>query len=479
MASVYLKRSTWYASIKGADGRRRNVATVARTKTEARRLAAELETKAERQRFGLEARPTEDGRTLADLARWWLERWCPPASVTRETSRLKCHVFESPIGKLPLRGVTPARLDGYFRELRSAGLSGASCNHLRAVLRCVFGRARKQGEWHGDNPLTATTPLPTERHVPDTLSPAEIERLLPHVNADWRGYLACAAYLGTRPGEPGLLRKSDVNVETRTLTIHASKTGLADTLPIPAALWPYVSAGLQTQGAFLFGNRDGSQRRPTTEALRVLRSAMKRAGLVQGYDHTCRRCKARGATHVERHADAAPRNCPACRAKLWPIAVPRKVTVYGLRHSMATALLRSGAGLHVAQRVLRHSSPDTTARHYTHLVAEDLRGALDGLGRPPKPPRAEPGAVAATGSAGAEPSGDSTRFLPEGAGAVGSGPAAAETSNKDGVLQGAPSRIRTCGLRIRSPTLYPTELWAQLTREWRRRGRDSNPGWSF
>jgi hypothetical protein len=26
---------------------------------------------------------------------------------------------------------------------------------------------------------------------------------------------------------------------------------------------------------------------------------------------------------------------------------------------------------------------------------------------------------------------------------------------------GAPSRIRTCDLRIRSPSLYPTELWAQ------------------
>ena len=25
---------------------------------------------------------------------------------------------------------------------------------------------------------------------------------------------------------------------------------------------------------------------------------------------------------------------------------------------------------------------------------------------------------------------------------------------------GAPSRIRTCDLRIRSPLLYPTELWA-------------------
>src|SRR3954464_14467200 len=41
---------------------------------------------------------------------------------------------------------------------------------------------------------------------------------------------------------------------------------------------------------------------------------------------------------------------------------------------------------------------------------------------------------------------------------------------------GGPSRIRTCGLRIRSPTLYPTELWAPAL--WRR-GRDSNPRYSF
>src|SRR5205085_1506466 len=30
-------------------------------------------------------------------------------------------------------------------------------------------------------------------------------------------------------------------------------------------------------------------------------------------------------------------------------------------------------------------------------------------------------------------------------------------------LYGGPSRIRTCGLRIRSPTLYPSELWALTT----------------
>ena len=56
-------------------------------------------------------------------------------------------------------------------------------------------------------------------------------------------------------------------------------------------------------------------------------------------------------------------------------------------------------------------------------------------------------------------------------------PSVQRTRVRCGWGSGAPSRIRTCDLRIRSPTLYPTELWARPAApgEWRR-GRDSNPG---
>jgi integrase len=461
MATVYQKRGAWYVGFRGATGRRICRATKAESKTEAKRIAAELERQAERQRFGLEALPTDNSRTLADLCRWWLAGWCPVASFASETYRLTRHVLEKPIGALPLRQVTAAALDDHFRRLHEEGLSGASCNHLRAILRTVVGRARKQGEWSGENAVALTTPLPTERHAPETLAPAEVERLLPFVNSDWRGYLATAALLGMRPGEPGLLRKSDVNVEALTLTVRASKTGLADVLPIPAALWPYVEAGLRTRGAYLFGNADGSRRHPTTEALRVLRSAMRRAGLVEGYDHTCRRCKARAlrATppsdkfHVERQADAAPRQCPTCKAKLWPVAIPRKVTVYGLRHSMATALLRSGAGLHTAQRVLRHASPNTTAKHYAHLVAEDLRGALNGLGRAVPVPSAPAEKAVAAAAGGSEIGPDATRLLPD---PKRSPPESGDVDGKrcrNNVLRSERRRNRTFNLWIKSPLL--------------------------
>ena len=43
--------------------------------------------------------------------------------------------------------------------------------------------------------------------------------------------------------------------------------------------------------------------------------------------------------------------------------------------------------------------------------------------------------------------------------------ASARLSNADGTGVSAPGRIRTCDLRIRSPLLYPAELWA---RAWHR-----------
>jgi hypothetical protein len=63
--SVYLKRQTWYLRVNDSAGRWVCLASGATTKTEARRLAEELERKAERVRMGLEAAPSPAG-----AARW-------------------------------------------------------------------------------------------------------------------------------------------------------------------------------------------------------------------------------------------------------------------------------------------------------------------------------------------------------------------------------------------------------------------------
>src|SRR5205823_8794313 len=80
---------------------------------------------------------------------------------------------------------------------------------------------------------------------------------------------------------------------------------------------------------------------------KVLRTALARAGLVDYWVHSCRRCKKR------------------------------------LRHTTATMLLRERVDAHRVQRLLRHRDVKTTTGTYGHLVVEDLRDAINLL--PPAP----------------------------------------------------------------------------------------------
>jgi integrase-like protein len=116
---------------------------------------------------------------------------------------------------------------------------------------------------------------------------------------------------------------------------------------------------------------------------KILRTALARAGLVDYWVHTCRRCKRRGEPYSERHADGELRGCPRCGMKLWPTAKVRPMRFHDLRHSVATLLLRERVDAHRVQRLLRHRDVKTTTGTYGHLVVEDLREAINLL--PPAP----------------------------------------------------------------------------------------------
>ncbi len=58
-------------------------------------------------------------------------------------------------------------------------------------------------------------------------------------------------------------------------------------------------------------------------------------------------------------------------------ALGRVIDIHALRHTAATGMARRGVPLVVAQRVLGHSDPKLTAKVYTHLGLEGLRGAVE------------------------------------------------------------------------------------------------------
>jgi excisionase family DNA binding protein len=144
----------------------------------------------------------------------------------------------------------------------------------------------------------------------------------------------------------------------------------------------------------VFPNESGGMRSEGCNALLVLRRTLGWAGLVDGYEHSCRRCKGRGTKYVEQHPDSERRRCPQCQMLLWVSPLPRKMRFHDLRHTTATLLLRAGVDVVRVQRILRHSDVRLTADTYGHLVVEDLRDAVNTIA---PTETAEPDASVTTG----------------------------------------------------------------------------------
>jgi integrase len=250
MASVYEKAGKWYLRWKGPDGRWRDQVSTAQSKTAARRLAGELERRAERQRLGLEPLPTDSAMTLGQLCDWWLRERCPASSAYRERSRLRRHVLATSLGALPLTAVTAARVEERQREMERDGLARSYVNGLRRVLHTVFARARRDGLWSGPNPVDEVEKRPEPKRAYVTLRAEEVPLLLAAVPDAWLAVFATALYTGLRKGELFGLRKSDVDLEHRMITVRRSydrettKGGHADAIPIAEALIPFLEEAL-------------------------------------------------------------------------------------------------------------------------------------------------------------------------------------------------------------------------------------------
>jgi hypothetical protein len=101
----------------------------------------------------------------------------------------------------------------------------------------------------------------------------------------------------------------------------------------------------------------------------VLRRAMARAGIVEGYLHVCRK---QGCRYEERAADDRERRCPEHGYRLWPKPLVRRIAFHHLRHTAGSLFLMAGVPLEVVQRMLRHTDPKITSGVYGHLLLAAL-----------------------------------------------------------------------------------------------------------
>ncbi len=132
---------------------------------------------------------------------------------------------------------------------------------------------------------------------------------------------------------------------------------------------------------FVFPTEDG-KRHPSSTNLAVLtRRILARAGIVEGYDHVCRRCIAKGREDCSgRFPDDAERRCKRCKMKVWPRAIPRPMRFHDTRHTFGTLLAQGGFDGVRLQRAMRHRHFKMTAR-YVHTNVDDFGAVTDILPR--------------------------------------------------------------------------------------------------
>jgi integrase len=374
MASVTRdKRSgNWIAKYKEPFGKVRRRSTLTRQKAAALKIAFAWEREAleqaERQKIGLDF-------TIADALRAYINDQLKGRSSEKKIEQLARDYILPELGedRLLVDLETPD-VERMLYRLQSR-LGPGSLNHIRGALSAAINHARRHGLFRGDNVVSLVRSRPTQTAERDFLRLEEIPRFLAGVAEQHRAYCAMPIFTGLRRGEIHALRRSDVDLERRLIRVSKSgernqtKTGHKRTVPILPPLVPFLTEALEVSDSdFVFPAEDGGIRPATYAAAKIVRRGLRKADLVVGYTHKCRR---KGCGYTARHDDAEKRKCLKCNFTLWPSPIDRGITFHHLRHTFATLARQNGVDSFPLMRMLGHRSEKMLER-YSHADADFL-----------------------------------------------------------------------------------------------------------
>jgi integrase/recombinase XerD len=231
----------------------------------------------------------------------------------------------------------------YLATRRAARAAEATVARELVAVRMLVRFLVAEGELERDP--TALIPAPVlRRHLPHTLSPEDVERLLEsQVGAGWRAQrdralLEVLYACGARVSEAISLRTDAIEPRLRVLRLH----GKGDKMRV-------VPVGARARAALTTWLEDG--RRELVGLARPPEVFLSRSGRPLDRVSAWRRVKAAALV----------------------AGLPASLTPHSLRHSFASHLLAGGADLRAVQEMLGHASIRTT-EIYTHLDAEHIRG---------------------------------------------------------------------------------------------------------
>jgi len=396
MASVRKRRGHWFARFKGADGKWHEAALPDNTsgKAAAQRLAQQLEEREWSVKEGLRAAPSTE--TISGASVRYLEAIRHHRSLNSIEGRWRLHILPA-LGEVPIGQLRPTQVEALLSKLNDDGYSQQTRRHVRVTLSAFYEWLRKDRAVER-NPVEEVDTIPVPKGSPKALTEDEVLAVAAAASfPGLRHLILLAFYTAARPGELLALRKPDVSFEDAQLHIEhtvgsdTTKTGKARVAFLPAPALVVLEDIFRTvPGEYLFLNAVGNPMQ-LREAARAFKTAVKRAGLVRGWEAVCRRASCRNVA-ARRPTDGE--RCPRCSFVLYARALPADVSLKDLRSTSITQIIEQTGSVAAAQEQAGHASESTTQRHYRAVrkpyVADAVNRAFssqppDVSAKPPEP----------------------------------------------------------------------------------------------
>jgi len=323
-------RPNYYVGWRDNHGRRHGKSIG--TKEQADRYARRLEGELNSDLWGEPSRKT--------WAEFWNEYIADPDFLQKAASTRKLEEdcesnFRDIVKPKQLRNISGADILSYRKARYGGKRKPTSINKELRMIRYWLGRAVDDGIL-AKNPVDRKKFLREERTKATVVSWGDYRRFRASCNGLMQLYADVLWYTGLRAGDALAIQWSDIDFDNWTLTVTQKKTGRHLILPVHSALHePLSAARMKSDGEGVFPW--------TADGMRTNWSrACDRSGVV------CNRQQ--------------------------------------FRSSFVTHLQESGTGLSTAQALAGHSSPTTTANHYTNIGLDAMRKAVESY-RPHSPKR--------------------------------------------------------------------------------------------
>jgi integrase len=256
------------------------------------------------------------------------------------------------LGRLRLKALTPAHVQGFYRGRLDSGLSPATVQKIHVVLHKALSQAVRWSLVPRNVTEAATAPRPSPKEM-RPLSAEEVRKLLEASKGDrLQALWVLAVHTGMRQGELLALKWSDVDLEAGKVSVRCTLT--------------------RESGHYTLGEPKTKRSRRTVKltgaATEALRAHLGRQ--MEDMDRLGDLYRDQGLVFTS--DSGAPLNPSNIRnrnlRRLTSKAGLPKIRFHDLRHTCATLLLSKNVHPKIVQEMLGHATVAITLDTYSHVL---------------------------------------------------------------------------------------------------------------